>query len=70
MTPSSPALALFADNKKFMWDGCVYESREDASKAQDRYLADRFDVRLVEADSRFLLYTRRVASPVVADAQA
>lgn len=66
MTPMAPTLAMFDGPKKFMWDGSVYETREDASFAQRRYLEDRFEVRLVQADTRFLLYTRRVASPSMA----
>ena len=62
----APTLAIFDGQKKFMWDGSVYQTREDASFAQKRYLEDRFEVRLVHADTRFLLYTRRVASPVMA----
>jgi hypothetical protein len=65
----SPDLAMIGDGKKFMWDGQLYENREDASRAGESYRNDNFEVRLVEEDGKFLVYTRRVVKEVVVAAQ-
>jgi hypothetical protein len=56
----SPNLAMISDGKKFMWDGRLYDTREEASSAGETYQNDNFEVRMVEQDERFLVYTRRV----------
>lgn len=52
------------DGKKFMWDGGVYDAREDAEKTRDAYRADAFEVQLVEHEGKCLLYTRRAVKQV------
>jgi hypothetical protein len=54
----------FFENKKFMWDDVVYETRADAEGAKDKYETSNFEVRLVEQEDKFLLYTRRVVTDV------
>lgn len=61
----TPSLALFADGKKFMWDGRVYETREEAARVAEGYQQEGFEVRTIEQDGRFLVYTRRVVKEVV-----
>jgi hypothetical protein len=61
----TPSLALFADGKKFMWDGRVYATREEAARAAEAYQQERFEVRTVEHGDGYLVYTRRVAAEVV-----
>jgi hypothetical protein len=56
--------ARFFDGRKFMQDGKVYAARQEAEGARDRYQADRFEVRLVEQDGAFLVYTRRVVTDI------
>ncbi len=56
-----PNLAVISDGKKFMWDGRLYASREEASQAENTYRSDNFEVHLVENDGNFCLYTRRIA---------
>ncbi len=63
-----PALALFADGKKFMWDGQVYPTREEAARAAEAYQQANFEVRTVEGAEGFLVYTRRVVKEVVVTA--
>ena len=65
----SPNLALISDGKKFMWDGCFYTTRDEAAPAQEAYLMDKFQVRVVEDAGRFLVYTRRVVKEVVVTVQ-
>jgi hypothetical protein len=61
----SPNLAIISDGKKFMWDGQLYATKEDASRAAEAYRKDNFAVQRLEQDQKFLLYTRRVAKEVV-----
>jgi len=62
----TPSLVLFRNGRKFMWDGQVYGSHEEASKAEERYRQDQFEVYVTDADGHFCVYTRRVASQVAA----
>jgi hypothetical protein len=65
----SPNLSMIIDAKKFMWDGRVYDTKEDASRMADRLLTDNFDVRIVEEGEKFLIYTRRVVKEVTVRVQ-
>lgn len=62
----SANLAMISDGKKFMWDGQFYPSKEDASGAERAYRNENFEVRVVEHEGKFLVYTRRVVKQVVA----
>lgn len=61
----SPDLATLRDGKKLMWDGCVYEAREDATRALQSYQAAGFETLLAEDGGKFLVYTRKVVQEVV-----
>lgn len=61
----SPNLAMINKGKKFMWDGQLYATREEASGAETSYQNDNFEVRLVEEEGKFLVYTRRMVKEVV-----
>ncbi len=65
----NPNLALVSDGKKFMWDGRPYGTREEASRAKEAYQNDNFEVRIVEEEEKFLVYTRRVVKEVVPSVQ-
>jgi len=65
----SPNTAIISDGKKFMWDGHVYDNKEEASRAEQSYRDEHFQTRTVEEDGKFLVYTRRVVSQVVVPAQ-
>jgi len=62
----SANLAMISDGKKFMWDGQVYATKEEACAAEQSYRKDNFEVRLVEQDQQFLVYTRRAVKEAVA----
>ncbi len=62
----SANLAMISDGKKFMWDGRLYATKEEAAGAEQSYRNDGFEVRLVQQDKNFLVYTRRVVKQVVA----
>ncbi len=65
----NPSLSLVSDGKKFMWDGRLYDTREEASRAREAYQNDNFEVRMVEKGEKFLVYTRRAIKEVVATVQ-
>lgn len=52
------------DDMKFMQDGRVYDSKEDAEKVMESYRNDGFDVRLLEEGGKFLIFSRRVVKEV------
>ena len=65
----SPNLATISDGKKFMWDGQLYDSREEASRVAQSYLDEAFQIHIVEEGGKFLVYTRRTAKEVAVTAQ-
>ena len=65
----SPDLAMVSDGKKFMWDGHLYDSREEASHAAQSYQGENFQIQTVEEGGKFLVYTRRTAQEVVVPTQ-
>lgn len=60
----SPNLAMINDGKKFMWDGQLYETREEASRVAQSYLDEDFQIQIVEEGGKFLVYSRRTAQEV------
>jgi hypothetical protein len=65
----SPNLTTISEGKKFMWDGRLYATAEDAFLAERSYQNDSFEVRTVEQDGKFLVYTRRVVKELVVTEQ-
>jgi hypothetical protein len=65
----SPNLAMISDGKKFMWDGQLYDNKEEASRAGESYQKENFLIRTVEEGGKFLVYTRRTVKEVVVTAQ-
>jgi hypothetical protein len=61
----SANLSMISDGKKFMWDGQLYATREEASGMEQSYRNDNFEVRVAEQEGKFLVYTRRVVKEVV-----
>jgi hypothetical protein len=52
------------DGMKFMQDGQTYDTKADAEKAMEDYRNAGFDVRLLEEDGKFLVFSRRVVKEV------
>jgi hypothetical protein len=48
------------DGRKFLWDGVLHADAAGAQASRDAYLADGFEVQLIEQEGQALLYTRRV----------
>ena len=64
----NPNLCLVVDGKKFMWDGRLYTTGEEASTVREAYQNDGFEARVVEEGGKFLVYTRRAVKAVAATA--
>ena len=58
----TPSLVMFRDGKKFMWNGQVCGTREEALSTEELYRQDNFEVWTTEVEGRFCVYTRRVAT--------
>ena len=61
-------ISLIHDGKKFMWDGRLYPTRNEACAAGEAYRNDKFEICVIE-EGQFLVYTRRVVSNVVVTTQ-
>ena len=62
--------ALWVDGDKYMWDGATYAAREEADAKAATYESDGFETQIVESESSFLIYTRRVVTEIVLDGGA
>jgi hypothetical protein len=62
-----PDSSRIINGKKFMWDGVVYPSQEEAQAVMEKYKKDNFEVEFVEEEKQSLLYTRRVVKEIVLD---
>jgi len=62
----SPNLAIISDGKKFMWDGQSFDTRDESAGEAEAYKKENFEVRMVEQDGKFLVYTRRIVKETVA----
>jgi hypothetical protein len=55
-------LARKVNGKKFMWDGVIYDSDDQAQQIMEDYGRDGFEVEKFVEDGQFLVYSRRVAT--------
>jgi len=60
-------LARIFDEKKFMWDGRAYNDVKEMTETKQKYQKDGFEVRVVEEDNQYFLFTRRVVKEVVVE---
>lgn len=65
-----PDIARRFDDKKFMWDGKVYETEQEAKGVMEVYKTNNFETRMVEENGKSLLYTRRMMTEVVVEGPA
>ena len=63
-----PIPSVVVEGKKFLWDGRIFESFDEASSQAEAYKQDNFEVHLVKAGDKHLVYTRRVVKEVVVTA--
>lgn len=60
-------IVKFFDNKKFMWDGKIYNTESETNGISVNYEKDKFEVRVIKEEEKYLLYTRRVAAQQAAE---
>jgi hypothetical protein len=65
-----PDSSRIINGKKFMWDGIVYPSQEEAQGVMEKYKKDNFEVEFVGEKNQFLVYTRRIVKEIVLDGKA
>jgi len=65
----SPNLTLISEGKKYMWDGRQFDTHDDGLREAEAYQKNNFEVRIVEQDGKFLVYTRRIVKEIVVTAQ-
>ena len=65
-----PDLSKIIDGKKFMWDGEVYESDNQAQEVKKKYEDDNFEAELIQEESQYLVYSRRVVTEIVLEGEA
>jgi hypothetical protein len=56
---------MISEGKKFMWDGRLFDARDEGFREAEAYKSENFEVRMVEQDGKFLVYTRRVPKELV-----
>lgn len=64
-----PDSSRIINEKKFVWDGVAYPTKEEARDIVEKYKNDNFEVEFVEENNQFLVYTRRVVKEIVLDAK-
>jgi hypothetical protein len=65
-----PDSSRIINGKKFMWDGVVYPTQEEAQAVVEKYKKDNFEVEFVKEENQFFVYSRRVVKEIVLDGQA
>ena len=53
------------ENKKYMWDGRLFDDEGEALNVAASYKKDGFEVQLFDEEGKRLIYTRRIASATV-----
>ncbi len=64
-----PDICKLIDGKKFMWDGETYESEKEAHEVKKKYEDDKFEVKLIQEENQYFLYTRRVVTEIVLEGE-
>lgn len=60
----APQDVRFFDGHKYMWDCAACATKEEAEEKKAKYEKENFEVRIVDEDDNFFLYTRRVVTEV------
>ena len=63
-------VAIWVDGDKFMWDRGSYATRDEAEAKAETYAEDGFETQVVEGESSFLIYSRRVVTEIVLEGNA
>ena len=57
----TPPLAMSVRGKKYLWDGEIYNSENEAVETCKSYEKDGFDIHMFKQDNKYLVYSRRIA---------
>jgi hypothetical protein len=60
-----PSRSINVDGKKFLWNGCFFDSHEEASRQAEIYKNDNFEVYLVQHEEKFIVYSRKAIKEAV-----
>ena len=60
-------LARVFENNKYMWDGQVYNSKEESNKVAKEYAAEEFEVRQIVEEEKHYIFTRREVEEVTTE---
>ena len=52
------------EEKKYMWDGRMYESDSEANAVKQEYEKNAFETHLVQEDGHYFLFTRKVVTEI------
>jgi len=55
-------LAREVAGKKFMWDGVIYVTKDDAKQAMESYKKDGFEVHIFLEEDKYLVFNRKLVS--------
>lgn len=47
------------ESKKFMWDGKIYNTEDEAKNVANGYEKDNFETRIILEEGKYLIYNRR-----------
>lgn len=64
-----PDLAKIIESKKFMWDGKIYETVEEAKNIAFSYEKDNFETKVILEENKYLVYNRKEVKEVVVEGQ-
>jgi len=60
-------LAEKFDGKKYMWDGELYETEEQANQSSETYRKEGFEAKVSKNSDKYLVYSRRLAAVQAAE---
>ena len=60
-------LARIFENNKYMWDGQVYNSKEESNKVAKEYAAEKFEVWQIAEEEKHYVFTRREVEEVTVE---
>jgi hypothetical protein len=52
-------LARIFEDKKYMWDGEIYETEETAKTTALKYEKDGFETKIIKEKDQYFIYNRR-----------
>jgi hypothetical protein len=57
----TPPLAMSVRGQKYLWDGKIYNSEDEAVETCTSYEKDGFDIHMFKQDNEYMVYSRRIA---------